>query len=306
MWGRLLGEYWSYCGPLIISSWISFAKVLSDRWILQNFGGAEQQAYFAVGVQVAAITLLASSSILRIFWKEIAEAAEKGLQGRIQSLYQRLSLYLMVAGAATAGALIPWAREIAVLGFGRDYEQAWLILAIILFFSIHQPFGQLATTMLFATGKTRHDTLIGIIPLVLGLPLVYYAVAPSSAVVGGLGLGAAGLGLKLVAMQLVTVYVANWVIARLNGWRPIWKPHIVAIVALCVLGFASKYLMVGLLQPFLPLWLTAVSSLMVYSLAAAGFVYAFPWLIGSTRYELTNQVTRVWRSCECMLSGLAR
>ncbi|MFQ5804414.1 MAG: hypothetical protein ACE5JQ_16105 [Candidatus Methylomirabilales bacterium] len=163
--------------------------------------------------------------------------------------------------------------------------------------------------MLFATGKTLHDGLIGIIPLVLGLPLVYYAVALSSAAVAGLGQGAAGLGLKLVAMQLVRVYVSDRVIAGLNGWRPIWLPHITAIIAFCALGFASKYLIVSLLQAAssgLPIWLTALWSLVCYALGAAAVVFAMPSLIGSTRYELAGQIAHIWGSSGRVFSGLGR
>ncbi len=66
-WHQLVGDYWTYCKPLVLYSWLGFAYTFADSWLLQRFGGAREQAYFAVGQQFAAVSLLATTATLQIF-----------------------------------------------------------------------------------------------------------------------------------------------------------------------------------------------------------------------------------------------
>ena len=68
-----LKKYLNYCLPLIPYSWITFAYIFIDRWLLQYYSGSVEQAYYSVAAQFAAIALIFTTSILRIFWKEISE-----------------------------------------------------------------------------------------------------------------------------------------------------------------------------------------------------------------------------------------
>ena len=62
-------EFCRYCLPLIPYAWVSFAYEFADRWLLQNYAGSIQQAYYSVAFQFSAIAAIATSSILNIFWK---------------------------------------------------------------------------------------------------------------------------------------------------------------------------------------------------------------------------------------------
>ena len=44
----MLGEYFDYCLPLVIFSVLGFAYEFADRWLLQSFGGSEEQAFYMV------------------------------------------------------------------------------------------------------------------------------------------------------------------------------------------------------------------------------------------------------------------
>ena len=57
---------------------MAFIYIFTDRWLLQYYSGSVEQAYYSVAAQFAAIALIFTTSILRIFWKEISEAQEKG------------------------------------------------------------------------------------------------------------------------------------------------------------------------------------------------------------------------------------
>jgi O-antigen/teichoic acid export membrane protein len=57
---------------------LSFAYIFLDRWLLQDFGGNLEQAFYGVGAQFSAVSLIATSAMLRVFWKEMAESHESG------------------------------------------------------------------------------------------------------------------------------------------------------------------------------------------------------------------------------------
>src|SRR5207302_5348904 len=123
--------------------WIGFAYEFADRWLLQGYGGSVQQAYYAVSAQFAAIALLATGSILSIFWKEIAEAHHRGDHVRTGMLYKKVSRLLFVIGAVIAGFLLPWAQDLLRLLLGAAYVGGPSTLAIMFLYPIHQSMGQI-------------------------------------------------------------------------------------------------------------------------------------------------------------------
>ena len=70
--------------------------------MLQNWGGSKQQAYYSIANHIAAVSLLATTSILRILWKEISEAKQKGDIQRIKFLYKKATRMLYFFGAILA------------------------------------------------------------------------------------------------------------------------------------------------------------------------------------------------------------
>src|SRR5207247_2443660 len=100
-------EFTVYCKPLVVYGCVSFLYTFADRWFLQEFGGAEQQGFFAVSQQFANISLIVTASMLKIFWKEIAEAQERGDRELMRRLYARVTRGLYFCGAFVSCFLIP-------------------------------------------------------------------------------------------------------------------------------------------------------------------------------------------------------
>jgi hypothetical protein len=71
----------------------------------------------------------------------------------------------------------------------------------------------------------------------ISIPATYLVLAPASAPVPGLGLGALGVALKMVVIQVAGVNVQAWVIARANGWR--YRPGYQAGVLAALLGLGG-------------------------------------------------------------------
>lgn len=250
--GIIVREFATYCKPLVLYTWVAFLYAFADKWLLQQFGGAEQQGFFAIGQQFANISLLATASILKVFWKEIAEAHEHNDHPRVQRLYDSVKRGLYCVAAWISCLLIPYSREILTWTVGPDYASAWLCLALMFLFPIYQSMGQVQGIFFYASGATRSHTQINLLITVISLPVTYLLLASESGIVAGLGLGAVGLALKIVVLQVLVVNLQAYVITRSNGWPFDYWYQGLLLLPLLTLAFSSKWLMGGLLNSVHP------------------------------------------------------
>lgn len=237
----VVNEFASYCGPLVVYAWMGFLYTFADRWLLQEFGGAEQQGFFAIGRQFANISLIATTSILKVFWKEVAEARERQDYQRARKLFVSVSRGLYIGGAWISCLLIPYTREILNWTVGPQYEAAWLTLSLMFLYPIYQSLGQITGTFYYASGETRSYTRIGLIMMGVSIPVTYLMLAPPSAVVPGLGLAAVGLAAKMVLLAVIGANLQMYLIARTNGWGYEYGYQGIVLVTLLSLGWACKW-----------------------------------------------------------------
>lgn len=59
--GAGVAKFMAYCKPLAVYGSVAFLYGFADQWLLQRFGGAEQQGFFAVAQQFANLSLIAPS-----------------------------------------------------------------------------------------------------------------------------------------------------------------------------------------------------------------------------------------------------
>lgn len=288
--GTVLREYVRYCRPLAILAVISFLYDFADKWMLQKFGGSVQQGYFQIAGQFAAVSLLATTSILSIFWKEIAAASAAGEHERVERLYRKASRALVTAGAVLTGMLIPWAEPIVRLVLGTAYAGAWQVLAIMFLYPIHQALGQIGGTTLLATGQTKRYLAVSVSMMLLSIPVSYLVLAPAAqSGIGGLELGAVGMAWKMVLLGVVSANLQAWAIARLNGWQFDWIYQPLAICLMLALGFMAKWLC-QLIWPVGDMHLASMVVAMMltgafYLALAAAAIAGMPWLAGMTHEE---------------------
>ncbi len=292
--------YLSYCWPMIPYSLISFANEFADRWLLQNYGGSIEQAYYAVGAQFAGIALIATTSTLRIFWKEIAEAHHKGDRARTGMLYQKVSRLLFLIGAMIAGFLIPWAEGLLRLILGAAYVGGTTTLAIMFLYPVHQSMGQIGGTMLYATERVSLQVVTGILFTIASMVVTYLVLAPANAVVPGLGLASEGLALKMVAMQFISVNVIAFIIARIWNWPFDWAYQPISLLGCVGLGWVAHFTATGIVGHTWSLPVVMGLGGVFYLALMAAFVYAMPWLAGLTRDELVSDVQRVYQGAAKM------
>jgi O-antigen/teichoic acid export membrane protein len=292
-------EFTVYCTPLVIYGWVGFLYVFADRWLLQEFGGAQQQGFFAVGQQFANISLIATASILKVFWKEVAEARERQDHQRVRRLYDSLSRGLYFASAWISCLFIPYSREILKWTLGPSYEAAWLTLGLMFLYPIYQSLGQITGTFFYATGDTGRYAKVGLLMMGVSIPVTYLLLASPSAVVPGLGLAAVGLALKLVVLASIGVNLQVYLITKVNGWEFEYSYQVVVLACLLGLGWLCKWGagqglgISGLLHGGQVGVMILGGSL--YAVLSLALLYRSPWLAGLTRNQILLAISSAAR-----------
>lgn len=287
-------EFLVYCKPLIIYNVVAFLYVFADRWLLQKFGGATQQGLFAVGQQIVMISLIATTSIMQVLWKELAEALERGDRQRVRKLHTTVRRGLYFSGAWIGCLLIPHSRMILNWTVGPGYDAAWLTLSLMFLYPVHQSLGQTQGVLFQASGETRKYSEISILVMVISLPVTYLLLAPASAAVPGLGLGAVGLSIKMVTIQLLGVSLEAYVLSRINGWGYDYHYQAGVLAGLFCLGWLSKWSagwaleLIRLIKA--PVAVVVLASLL-YTVASLVVLYRVPSLIGLSRTQLSAMIT---------------
>src|SRR2546422_9558982 len=284
-------EFASYCKPLVGYVWVGFVYTFADRWMLQQFGGAEEQGFFAVSQQFANVSLIATVSILKVFWKEVAEARERRDNARVRMLYSTITRGLYFVAAWISCLLIPYTREIVTGILGSSYELAWFCLVLMFLYPIHQTLGQIQGSFFYASGETTNYARIGLLMMGVSLPITYLLLA-------GLGLGAVGLAMEMVVLQIVAINLQAFVIARTNGWDYDYGFQGGVLALLLSLGWACKWVseaLFGLAGSFSSPLEALLLGGGLYIALSLTILFHFPSLAGLTDDQIKHMRTVIQR-----------
>tara|TARA_Y100001960_G_C14761903_1_gene874571 strand:+ start:384 stop:1868 length:1485 start_codon:yes stop_codon:yes gene_type:complete len=292
-WG-VLKEYRIYCMPLIPMTLLSFGSNILDRWFLQYFGGSKEQAFYSIGLQFSTVCLLLTTSMLRIFWKEISEALKNDDLDRVQILYKKTCRTFFISTVVFSGFLIPWSKDITQVFLGHAYLDGAAVLATMFFYPIHVALNQICITMLMASSKTRLRSIITFCSTSISLPISYFVLATPDALVPGFGLGAVGMAWKVVLLNMILVNLTSWLISRSYEWKFDWVYQVVGLSTFLFLGWFS-FEIINELNAWVPLGLIikVSTTLLLYSVLSGMVIWAMPWLICMTREELKTNISFV-------------
>lgn len=296
---NIFDEFKCFCQPLILYTLVAFIYKFMDYWLLQKFGGAVQQGYYAVSYKLAFVSLIATNSILQIFWKEIAYAYNKNDMLQVRKLYKWISRSLFFVAALCSCLLIPFNSEIIVLLLGSAYRDAWLPFSLMLLYPIHQSMGQINGTMLFAMGKTKAKSYIGLLMMFVGMLTVYLMLAPNYYFIPGLNLGATGMSLKMIFCQIIEVNLMAFVVSRYLNISFYWINQVSVLLILLPLGFLSKYFsqVICSTLPHPPhILIVMIISATVYFFVTGVIIFIAPSFAGIKRYQITKFLDWVQRN----------
>lgn len=283
-----LQKYVSYCLPIVPYSVLGFAAEFADRWLLQSYGGSVEQAFYSVGAQFSSVALIATSSVLRIFWKEMAEANHRGDYARMKLIYRKVSRLLFLVGALTAGYLVPWSSTILELLLGPAYVTGATTLAIMFLYPLHQALGQITSALLYATERVSIQVLSGMVQMVLGIVFTYLMLAPPDAFIPGFGFASNGLAMKMVALQFIGVNAVMYIIARKWRWDFDWTYQPIGLAGCLSIGWLVHSISTSLVAKAMPVPGQMIVAAFLYFCLSCVLIFLFPSLAGATRSELID------------------
>ena len=227
--------------------------------------------------------------------REFAIAFDKENIPEMARLFRRYIPMLYAIAAYFACFIAVEASKVTYIIGGEKFQHATLAVMIMAFYPIHQTYGQLSGSIFYATGQTRLYRNIGVTFMILGLPVTYFLIAPVKMM--GLNAGAAGLAIKMVALQFIGVNVQLFFNARLLDLR-FWRylGHQIISVG-CLLGIAVIAMACvdrGLAvqnKPFHSFFLAGV----LYTLMVMVLAYCQPIFFGLKRQDIQFLVKSVTR-----------
>jgi O-antigen/teichoic acid export membrane protein len=288
----VLKEYVDYCRPMVFYGALTFLYEFADRWMLQHWAGPSHQAYFAVAQSFSAIALLATTSTLSIFWKEISAASHRGDQESVALYYKKFIRILYFSATFISCALIPWSKEIVQLLVGSSYSAGSLSFMIMCLYPIHQTIGQLDGTLLYSTGRTSFKMKTTIWFTISSLIMTYFTLAPKNAFIPGLGLLSEGIALKMIIIQVIYVNIINWIISRKFNWKFSYSYQIYNLFIFLVLSTIVHILVNLFLLDLLSASIRMLISTILYFLASVTILFRFPLIAGISRKELLSFIDR--------------
>jgi O-antigen/teichoic acid export membrane protein len=280
-------EFYEYSHPLFLSSFIVMCVGIFDRYILQYYGGGVQQGYFGLSLKISTVFLLFTSSMTSLLTRELSISFRGNRIEESKQLFRKYVPLLYSISAFLASYFFVHAKAITFIMAGAQYESATTALMIMTLYPVHQTYGQLASSVLFASGETKIFRNVIVASMLLGLPVTYLLLAPACN--GGLNYGALGLAVKFVGMQLFSVNILLYYVTRIlrTSYSEYLFHQILSLSNFILISLATKYLLMPYFVDDIPLMMV---SGIVYVLACSFSVYLFPTLIGMKREDL-NRIT---------------
>lgn len=289
-------EFTHYSGPLFVLALGSALTLGGERWLLQIFAGSEAQGYFSLGQKVGMACFLFVSAMTPLFMRELSKAHGKNDYAGMGLLMDRYAPMLYsVAALLSAFACVEGDFLTRLFG-GEKFLAAGPAVRIMALYPLHQAYGQLAGSVFHASAETRALRNVSLIFMAFGLIVSYFMLAPAdSSLVGGLGLGAVGLAVKSVGVQVISVCALLWVCSRRIHFKlgRNLLHQIFSLGGFLLLSLAARELGELLLSGEGEHWQRFIFSGVLYGMGCLLAVIICPWLAGLKREDLLFIATKL-------------
>jgi O-antigen/teichoic acid export membrane protein len=280
---RYISEFYAYSSPLFIAGLFTLFTVFGERWLLQFYGGSVQQGYYSFSYAVASIIFLFTGSMSPLFTREFSIAWKNNDFIRMRSLYNKLIPLLIILATYLSFFVAFNSEYIIQLIAGTSYSDASLIISVMAIYPIHQTYGQLCASILYASGNTRLIRNVSIPIDIIGLLIVLILLFPKD--LGGFEMSSLGLAYKMVFMQFIAVNIYLYHCTKLLKLSYInsLKFQLIIITVFSLCAFITKelstyYIVSDLLQLFI--------NFIVFSIAIVLFFIVFPKLLPINKNDI--------------------
>ena len=200
-----LKDLFRYVNPLAVYVVAALVVGVGDRWLLQKFGGSIQQGFFTLSFRISDIISLFTVALTPLLIREFSVAFGKKDMKGMRILFRRYVPLMYGITALFCSFVAVQSDKIVYIIGGDEYKSAGVVVMIMAFYPLYLTYGQLTSAIFYATGQTKLYRNIGIFVLLLGLPMIYFLLAPKNMM--GLDTKAIGLAIKMVLINAITVNI---------------------------------------------------------------------------------------------------
>jgi O-antigen/teichoic acid export membrane protein len=281
-------RWWRFTSPLILPQYYLPLVAYFGLFLIQRWYGSAEQGYYALALQWSAFAMVFTTSGVWIFWREVAHHAGQDRRHTAE-VYRRFSTLFFYLALVLACGLSASSRLLVQVVAGERFRGAVPVLAIMAFYPISQTINQLTAASMKATERTASYARWSVLLSIPEILLTYLLLAPTSAAVPGLHLGAIGMGTKTALYGLATALVYDWLNCRYFAigfgrvlLRKVGVAAVVGVLAIVLIGSGGPWLQERGLGALVALVVSAGG----YGVAVALLTLARPQVAGLSRAEL--------------------
>ena len=280
-------ELYQYSHPLLVLALVGLFVGILDRWLLQVLSGSVQQGFYGLSYQIGGVCFLFTGAMTPLITREFAIAYAKQDFTQMSYLFRRYIPLFYGIAAFFSCFFSMQAKNVAYIIGGAKFLDASLSIAIMVFYPIHQTYGQLSASVLLATAQTGLYRNIGVTFMIIGLPITYFLIAPVDMM--GLNTGSTGLAIKMVLIQFIAVNVQLYFNSKFLKFSFMkYFTHQIACVG-CLLIVAFLSLKVVLFSHISSdIVINFLLNGILYTFFVAGLTYFVPALFGLTRNDINS------------------
>ena len=279
-------EFYKFAMPLMVGGFFFFFIIFADRWLLQKYAGSVQQGLYSLALKISAISFLFTSALTPLFHRDIAVAFGKNDITEMRRMFLRFVPMLYSIAVIPAVYVFFQAEKISLILGGESFKGAALPVAIMSLYPIHQTFGQLNSAVYFATGRTGLYRNIGVLTSIFGVLFAYLLLAPKGQ--WGFDLGAEGLALKMVIVQIIGQNVILWYNLKLLKISYFYMLRHQFLSVLIIGGAAGLSVLISnsVVENSI---LSVVISAIIFLFFIVIILFIMPWLFSTTRVEIKDK-----------------
>lgn len=285
-------EFYIYSQPLFLFSLISLVVGIFDRWFLQWCNGGVEQGFYSIAFKIGAVCFILSTSMTQLITREFSIAYHKRDFQLMAKLFRRHVPLLYALTAVICCFVVVNADKVSLIMGGKEFKSALLTVAIMAFYPIHQTYGQLSNAVFYATDQTRLFRNVGVVGMLVGVPVTYFLLASHTHF--GLGMGAAGLALKVVLFNILVNNVLLYFNSKFLNISFTWylKHQLVSVLVFLMIAFLPTWAVDHYfnVKDVLLRFLIAGSG---YLLLTGAAVYLFPSLLGLGHADISAVLRRI-------------
>jgi len=293
LFGDLMKKYWVYCAPLIPYMWLVVVMKFADTWFLQRYAGAIEQGYYAISAQFASVSMLITTAVIQILWKEFSLSNKTNNVKKVYEFYDQSSRILFVISAFFSCFFMPWLPDLVSVLLGQEYIDGLLVMFIMFLYPVHQTLAQVVSTTYYSLSLTRQLVMINSAQIIIAMAFMYFMLAPQEAFIPGMNLGSLGLAIKMFVIQFTTVNLLMWTLARKFGWKYSVLPQLLAIASFLIISFAVRFIVDSLDYFFEGLVVKIIISAFFYLSTVIFLLRYLPQYAGMNKKDIQKYIAMI-------------